>query len=381
MTTTWQTAAANLADLVAPPATVLHEAVSVTPRHALVRKWWEPKPGSTAMEWALTGPAVDEPWGKVYSDLTLVTRVGPTHADHAAPADLAVGSPTSSSTMPGLVTRMLQLMWLEPGHQVLDIGTGSGYSAALLAYLLGDDQVTSVDVDPYLVQAAQGRLAAFGRTPQFQTCDVTEALPEGDWDRAVSMVSVRPVPGSWITALGPGAQFVTTIANTPLLVQFAIDFDSIAYGTVDSGPATFMRTRSAPDYAPRFDATYLAARDAEGGEVRKANGPIPDLWSEWELRCLFELDTPDIEVRTGADDDGNSNGVVWLLGADGAWARAEGATGLVHQDGPRRLWDDLERVRAKWEDNETFSLRDLVFEATIDSTIAVAPTDRWTITL
>jgi protein-L-isoaspartate O-methyltransferase len=114
----------------------------------------------------------------VYADETFVTRVGALHADLAELQDRAVGAPTSSSPLPGLIVRMLDLLNPEPGQQVLDIGTGSGYSAALLGHRLGDELVTSIDVDAYLVQAARDRLEGFGRRPRMVVADATGELPE-----------------------------------------------------------------------------------------------------------------------------------------------------------------------------------------------------------
>ncbi|NEA30113.1 hypothetical protein G3I17_00285 [Streptomyces sp. SID13031] len=47
-----------------------------------------------------------------------------------------------------MIVRVLHLLDPQPAERVLDVGTGSGYSAALLSHRLGDDQVTSVDVTP-----------------------------------------------------------------------------------------------------------------------------------------------------------------------------------------------------------------------------------------
>ena len=51
----------------------------------------------------------------------------------------------------------------EPGHRVLEIGTGSGYNAALLAQLVVETgAVVSVDIDVDLVEDARARLAECG---------------------------------------------------------------------------------------------------------------------------------------------------------------------------------------------------------------------------
>ncbi|MFE5742205.1 methyltransferase domain-containing protein [Streptomyces celluloflavus] len=219
----WTGAAEALADEVTAGAPAWHDAVRNTLRHLLVPRWWRRIPNSPAREWELADLAEDSPerLHAAYTDETLVTRVGPTHADHAAPGERGKGDPTSSSTLPGLIVSMAHRLDVQPGHKVLDVGTGSGYSAGLFARRFGDENVTSVDVDPYLVEAARTRLAGFGRTPRLAAVDATGELPEPEYDRIMATVSVRPVPASWLRALRPGGRLVTTIAHTALLITAA----------------------------------------------------------------------------------------------------------------------------------------------------------------
>jgi protein-L-isoaspartate O-methyltransferase len=377
--TDWTEAARKLAAQVTAAAPEWHDAVVATPRHVLVPKWWDRIRNSATFEWNLVTPDPSDPWASVYSDETLVTRVGALHADLAGPEDRASGAPTSSSTLPGLIVRMLHLLKPEPGQQVLDIGTGSGYSAALLGHRLGDELVTSIDVDAYLVEAARNRLDGFGRRPRMVVADATGELPEGEYDRMIATVSVRPVPRSWLAALRPGGQIVTTIAQTSLLVSATLERGLVARGSVQPDPASFMRTRSGANYPARLDSVYTAARDADGGDVRSLRGPVPDLWTDWELRALYELDSANIENRSATDDDGKA--IVWLLAGDGSWARAEEATGKVHQSGARRLWDDLERVRSRWQEAGRFPLHALAVEFTPETTSVTSPNGEWTIQL
>ncbi|MGW0545439.1 methyltransferase domain-containing protein, partial [Streptomyces griseoincarnatus] len=191
----WTGAAKVLADKVTANAPGWHEAVSNTPRHKLVPRWWQRIPNSTAQQWELVNLPEDSPerLHAAYSDETLVTRVGPTHADHATPGEHGKGDPTSSSTLPGLIVSMAHRLDVKPGQRVLDVGTGSGYSAALFAHRFGDDNVTSVDVDPYLVEAARKRLAEFGRTPRLEAIDATGELPDTEYDRIMATVSAEAV--------------------------------------------------------------------------------------------------------------------------------------------------------------------------------------------
>jgi protein-L-isoaspartate O-methyltransferase len=98
----------------------------------------------------------------VYSDETLVTKVQPIPLSRAfRPATGWMY--TSSSTKPALVLRMLETLDVRDGNRVLEIGTGSGYNCALLCQRLGGAQVTSVDIDPELVDLAAERLATARR--------------------------------------------------------------------------------------------------------------------------------------------------------------------------------------------------------------------------
>ena len=71
------------------------------------------------------------------------------------------GMPLSSSSQPGLMAEMLELLAAAPGQRVLEVGAGTGYNAALLARLVGPGgHVTTIDVDPQLARRAQQALRA-----------------------------------------------------------------------------------------------------------------------------------------------------------------------------------------------------------------------------
>ena len=73
--------------------------------------------------------------------------------------------PVSSSTQPGLMASMLEQLALAPGQQVLEIGAGTGYNAALMAQIVGaTGHVITVDLDTEIVEAARAHLRAAGCT-------------------------------------------------------------------------------------------------------------------------------------------------------------------------------------------------------------------------
>ncbi|MQT05147.1 protein-L-isoaspartate(D-aspartate) O-methyltransferase, partial [Streptomyces jumonjinensis] len=210
----WEPYARRLADAGLRPESRWWRPIATTPRHHFVPHWWERADGGRVLR---DGAADTATWLKTaYADTTLVTRIGTLHADLAEPGTVVPYGrwPTSSSTLPTLIVTMYRHASIGNGNRTL-VTTGTGYGTALACHRLGADLVTSVDIDPYLVQTATDRLNTIGLRPHTAVCDITGELP-GRFDRIVSTVSVRPVPVSWLTALRPGGRLVTTITDTGL---------------------------------------------------------------------------------------------------------------------------------------------------------------------
>ncbi|MBT2397940.1 methyltransferase domain-containing protein [Streptomyces sp. ISL-100] len=339
----WQEHAARLAAEVTGPVSRWREPVASVPRHELVPRWWTRADGGG---WVLhDGPSAPDDWTRAaYSDTSLVTSVGGLHADHAKPDDRPEGLPTSSATHPGLVVRMLRHACITDSLELLGVGTGAGGLTAYAARRLGASRVTSVDVDRYLTEAAAERLERMGLRPQFVACDATGPLP-GVYDRLVATVSVRPLPASWLAALRPGGRLVTTIANTSLILTAWKGEDGGAVGQIERDWAGFMKTRAGADYPPRLWEVHPSVRDQEGEEITTGRYPVLNLADAWELRSMLEITTPGVE--TYYEERGRER-TAWLLHEDGSWARASATwtdPPTVHQGGPRRLWDALERIR------------------------------------
>lgn len=98
--------------------------------------------------------------------------------------------PTTSATMPRIVVAMLEALAVEPGQRVLEIGTGSGYSTALLCERLGSEHVTTVDIGQRVVELARRRLREAGYTPHGSWATVSTATPRAPPTTA----SLRPAP-------------------------------------------------------------------------------------------------------------------------------------------------------------------------------------------
>ncbi|MFE6223048.1 methyltransferase type 11 [Streptomyces sp. NPDC057854] len=342
----WETHAIALADRVTDPDSRWLPAVAGTARHRLIPAWWE----KTSAGWELRRGADDtSAWmAAAYSDLSLVTRVGPLHADHAQPGDNPTGVPTSSATLPGLVVQMLRHGRLGDGLSVLDLGTGAGGLTAYACHRYGADCVTSLDVDPYLTEAAGTRLASLGHHPKMVTADATEHIP-GLYERIVSTVGLLPGPGlrPTLDALMPGGRIATTLGRTCLIVTGWKHASGDVVGTVARDMAGFMLTRSEDDYPPDLSELLALALTAEGEERSTGRYPVVDLSASWELRSMLEVTCPGVEFTFASVGDLRTTR---LAHPDGSWARATGEwtdPPEVHQGGPRRLWTELERIRTR----------------------------------
>lgn len=342
----WSPHAQALAEVATHRTSRWRPLVANTPRHHFVPHWWERSNDA----WTLRTFDDGDWFRAVYRDASLVTRVGPHHADRAKPGDHPVGRPTSSATLPSLVVEMLRRAYLDDADALLYVGTGTGYGTALAVRRLSPEQVVSLDVDPHLVETARERLDALNLYPRIETADATGALPVAteSMDRIVSMVSVRTVPPSWLTALCYGGRLVTTIAGTSLIIVAEKENDGGATGRVLWDRAGFMPVRHGPDYPPGPAKLLAVAREQDGEETTTGPYPVVQVTEAWDLDSMLSVTAPGI-VHEYRERNGHRTAI--MAHPDGSWARAtaEGTDRpTVHQGGPRRLWDILDGIRHDW---------------------------------
>lgn len=112
--------------------------------------------------------------------------------------------PTSSASMPSVVFRMLRDLDVSPGHRALEIGTGTGWNAALLAYRLGAGNVVTVEVDRAVAAAARTALERFGLAVRAVHGDGLAGRPDGaPYDRVIATCAVRTLPYAWVAQCRP----------------------------------------------------------------------------------------------------------------------------------------------------------------------------------
>lgn len=284
----------------------------------------------------------------VYSDQTLITKVVQVPLSRALRPGAGLMY-TSSSTLPSLVLRMLEELDVTDGCRVLEIGTGSGYNAALLCERLGSAQVTSVDIDPELVDLARERLAANGYTPTLAAVDGADGYPPGaPYDRVIATCAVPAIPAAWLAQVAPGAVILTDV-HGPLggtLVRLTVDDHATATGRFVPHWAGFMWMRHTVD-PPTSQKIWLDDEPTESfTEVDPALLHTHGLFgfvAQWHL--------PEVDWGTVTDD---GQPALYLAAPDGSRAvvgisRTDRGHKLI-QSGPRRLWDRVEQSHQFWID-------------------------------
>lgn len=269
--------------------------------------------------------------------------------------------PSSSCSTPSIVAAMLTALDVRRGQSVLEIGTGTGWNAAVLCRRVGTNGgVITIEIDPAIAQAAASTLAAGGYSTDAITGDgALGHLDEAPYDRVISTAAIRDVvPAAWLDQVRPGGRLVTpwgTDWSNGALLTVAMDDDRRATGRF-SGNLAFMRLRDQRaalyGFEPSDDEISrqadVSTTDCRGWDLaamldqKRAlfaiGARVPDCYQylEWnhfaERHHLLDL------------DDGRTKSFARL-----DWNVSDPAPFTVYQLGPRRLWDEVECAYRWWE--------------------------------
>jgi protein-L-isoaspartate(D-aspartate) O-methyltransferase len=124
---------------------------------------------------------------------------------------------------PKMEARVLQDLRLVPGESVLEVGTGSGYFAALLAGR--GARVTSVEINPRLADAAKARLARAGvRDVDLRTGDGARGFSAATFDAVVLTGSTPVLPDSLVAQLKPGGRLFAVVGDPPVMTARRVEY-------------------------------------------------------------------------------------------------------------------------------------------------------------
>lgn len=305
------------------------DALHANPRHLFIpaRAWAHPDDGDG---YPIDRDADPVAWERaVYSDIPIITQLD----DGDTPITTGKGRYTSSCSMPSVVATQLGLLDLHRDDDVLEIGGGTGWTAALIAHYIGGGPVTSLEVDPAVWEMACDNLKHAGSGARMLLGDGTLGHPDGSpYDAVHVTVGADRVPHAWVEQTRPGGVIVfpwTPSWQTGAFVTLRVLGDGTAVGRF--GPAAFfmpLRSRRCAepgrvlgddhDVRPgRVDPRRIVARDGADivlaaalpgvtcvGDDSAGNGFELDLYTATAAaRVAWNSARSDWEVRHCGDRD------------------------------------------------------------------------------
>jgi protein-L-isoaspartate(D-aspartate) O-methyltransferase len=318
--------------------------------------------------------------------------VGAVYRDEAFPTKTdARGDAISSSSQPGIMASMLEELRVSPGHRVLEIGSGTGYNAALLSVLVGPKgHVTSVELDPELATRARRAVRAAKRRVSIVAADGREGWDaNAPYDRIIVTASSLEVPRAFLAQLREGGLLVL-----PLRLTDAVPFRQIVVTLQRVGQRLrsvsvirggFMRLRDRTDdpSLPWPVAKVVETRDGTDTTIASLSGSTLDGlaetvrhdllalmlspprsrplgirvsgWQQWALESFIVLAAPE-ELLVGCTTE-SSNQLLFFGTALAGIIAADGS-GLAHLAGGR----SISRLDAYGLEGAEQALADLVDE-------------------
>lgn len=264
-------------------------------------------------------------WSAVYRDAPITTQWD----DGAYTGPGKGASPTSSNSMPTMVFSMLDALSVEPGQTVLEIGTGTGWNAALLSHRLGAENVVTVEVDEVGAEEARTRLNLADFRPLVHVGDGAQGYPErAPYDRLIATCSIGSVPPAWRAQVKPGGVIVTPWGPTyggEGVARLTVADDGSASGPF-VGSSAFMRMRAQRKSLPPTCA-YLDGGEWPGTGVRSATHTGCGSWTRASRPGRQRTTRRDVRRTQLFSPEPGGCGMSWSWrGAGGPTRAAPGST-------------------------------------------------------
>jgi hypothetical protein len=218
-----------------------------------------------------------------------------------------------------------------------------------MCHRLGEDAVTSVEVDPEVAARADAALETVGYSTWTVTGDGLLGHPSrAPYDKVIATCAVRRIPYSWIRQTRPGGTILATVGSWSYgtgLAEVSVRDDGTAEGRI-IGASSFMLARSQAVAPMSGD---LSARTAYPDTVRRALID-PALLDRWMPAFLTQLAAPGAQLVRAVTEGGEQK--VYLLDPERESFAAltdDGDGWTVRQGGPLALWDAVEEAITAWQ--------------------------------
>ncbi|MBD1372837.1 methyltransferase domain-containing protein [Hazenella sp. IB182357] len=204
------------------------------------------------------------------------------------------GSQVTQSTADHAIQKGLEMLNVKVGNRVLEIGTGSGFSGALLSHLVGmSGSVVSLDIDPQLTERAKKLFDRHQiRNVQFETRDGRKGYEkQSGYDRIIAWTTPERLPNAWIDQLAESGKMlapfrVLPLANCMVMVCFRKEKGELKGGEVIEGSYIPMTEEPVIQF---FGPEVHADWRGKGEELIWASSDWlkKDTSEEWERKFLM----------------------------------------------------------------------------------------------
>ncbi|WP_162793772.1 methyltransferase domain-containing protein [Streptomyces paludis] len=346
----------------------LADALIHVPRYPFIpRQAWAAGTPAGAGSGATRGRWIDRDadpevwWRAVSSDAAIYTQLDDGESPLTAENAAKTFAPTCSASSPSLVAAFLRRLGPGQGDRILEIGTGTGWTAGLLSYVTGDQKnVTTVEVDAALAAVAERNLRSVGMAPRLVVGDGTAGIPDpaATFDGVHVTCGVRDIPYRWVEQTRPGGVIVLPHAPATRLLRLTVGENGTASGSFHE-VCSFMLLR-----AQRRPVSRLKRTEPRTRKLRTAPDPLLHAHTEPGLEVLLGDLVGDIPFATGSSGSGSGSGSgdAGLLSSGTSLATVE--AGRVTQTGPRDLWDEAEEVYRGWKERGSPGLDRIGFTVT-----------------
>jgi protein-L-isoaspartate(D-aspartate) O-methyltransferase len=186
------------------------------------------------------------------------------YADHAVAIKTLDDEVVSSISQPGMIAQMLELLVPRRGDAVLEVGTGSGYNAALLAELVGrSGSVTTLELDAELAERAGAILdeLGYGNVTVVAADASSYPLQPQHYDGVAITARSDDIAAAWWRTLRDGGRMVIPL-RLESAGEYAVGFErrGDALHSIGAHPCAFIAIRGEAGTAAEGDVFY---RDPE----------------------------------------------------------------------------------------------------------------------
>ncbi len=272
-----------------PPSPAAEQAYLDTPRHWFVKRY-------RTQDWhEVNSSNLEEHLGEIYADAPLITITDDQ------------GNVLSTIGQPGFILQMLDLLKLEPGQRVFELGAGSGWNAAMMGRLVGPaGHVYSIEIIPQVAKLAAETIGERGITNvSIIEADGGEGYADGaPYDRAIFTAGAYDLPRPFYAQIKGGGLLLIVIkseggGDNLFLLQKADDH----FQSTLSMPCGFvemtgkyqldslkpMHLEAIPEWSELKDQEISRMRFWWGGQ-----GQTSFVWRTLSIRSFLSLTEPDL---------------------------------------------------------------------------------------